>query len=57
MQYTQIQHDVEMAAKMAAKTYLWSKLCNYQLKFDEFGVYTQVSGGKAHIIIIRQSVS
>ena len=38
---------------MAAKTSLWSKLCNYQLKFNDFDVYTQVLGDKEHVKTIN----
>ena len=37
-----------MASKMAAKTFEWSYVCNYQLKIDDLDVYPYVFGGKEH---------
>ncbi len=39
-----------MASNMAAQTSEWPYIWNYQLKFDDFGVYSQMHGGKEHAL-------
>ena len=46
-----------MAPKMAAETFEWSYVCNYQLKIDDLGVYPYVFGGKKHIEAIKMTLN